>query len=87
MHTHVLEPLPVRNTHQRAPGPGPISSEQWAPLKEHYLENNNLVLHTHSARAYKAPITGVVHTRVVRQVKKVNGVWLPPTFSCDTKIQ
>ena len=86
-HTLVLEPLPVRNTRQRAPGPGPISSEEWAPLKEHYLENNNLVLHTDSARAYKAPITGVVHTRVVHQVKKVNGVWLPPTFSRDAKIR
>ena len=85
--TLVLEPLPIRNTRQRAPGPGPISSEEWAPIKEHYLANKNLVLHTDSARAYKAPITGVVHTRVVHQVKKVNGVWLPPTFSRDVKIR
>ena len=80
-HRLVLKPLLILNTRQRAPGLGPISSEEWAPIKEHDLENNNLVLHTDSAKAYKVPITGVVHTRVVHQIKKVNGVWLPHTHT------
>ena len=77
----VLEALPSKNTTVRAPGPGPISSAVWQPIASRWLEHGNLVMHTDSARAYKAPIAGVHHTTVVHQLKKVEGRWIPPTFS------
>ena len=76
-----LEALPVKNTAARAPGPGPISPAVWQPIASRCLEHGNLVMHTDSARAYKAPIAGVHHTTVIHQLKKIEGRWVPPTFS------
>ena len=35
--TLILEQLPIRNTWQKAPGPGPINSDEWAPVKKRSL--------------------------------------------------
>ena len=83
----VLEALPVKNTAARAPGPGPISSAVWQPIASRWLEHANLVMHTDSARAYKAPIAGVHHTTVIHQLKKIQGRWVPPTFSSTINIK
>eukprot|EP00971_Amphidinium_carterae_P212603 4219394-Amphidinium_carterae.1 len=72
--------LPLRNTKARAPGTGPITSRIWAPHAQE-LVGSDTVMHTDSARAYKRPIAGVLHTSVVHQLKKVDGIWVRPVFS------
>ena len=63
-----LKPPP---TTCRAPGPGAIRKVEWQPIAEKWLKNKQVVLHTDSARSYKAKVPGVVHDNVVHQKKRV----------------
>ena len=77
----ILVLLPVRSTVRRAPGPGPILKAVWDEIAAKYVKDKgNIVIHTDSARAYRKVIPGTMHTAVVHQVKKVNGVWVQPAF-------
>ena len=79
--TLILVPLPIRSTVRRAPGPGPILRSVWEEIAGKYVrDKGNIILHTDSARAYKKVISGTVHTAVIHQVKKVEGVWVQPSF-------
>jgi len=53
-----------------APGPGTIHKADCAPIAQEYLRNRKIVLHTDSARSYKAKVKGVAHDAVVHCEKK-----------------
>lgn len=76
-----LKPPP---TASRAPGPGAIRKVDWQPIANRWLKGRNIILHTDSARSYKAKVPGVLHDSVVHQKKrvKVRGkfVWKSPNF-------
>ena len=78
--TLVLTRLNPKLTSKRAPGPGPIRSGEWKDFANRRLRNARVVLHTDGAKAYRRKIAGVCHDFVVHQKKKVNGVWVKPTF-------
>lgn len=65
---HRLKPLPAK---LRAPGPGAVRKVEWQPLAKKWLQNRNIILHTDSAKSYKAAVPGVVHDRVIHQKKRV----------------
>ena len=82
--TLVLTRLTPPPTTARAPGPGAIRKVDWKPLANKWLVGKKVILHTDSARSYKAKVPGVLHDSVVHQKKrtKVRGkwVWKNPTF-------
>ena len=91
-HTLRLYRLKPTLTRKRAPGPGPISRRDWAPIAQKCLANRNVILHTDGARACKLKLPGVLHDNVVHQKKrvKVNGkyVWMKPHYTkvCKHKL-
>ena len=76
-----LKPPP---TTCRAPGPGAIRKVDCKPIAEKWLKDRKVILHTDSARSYKAKVPGVLHDSVVHQKKhvKVKGkyVWQSPSL-------
>ena len=82
--TLVLHQLPTKSTSRRSPGPGPIDLATWQKIAEKYFVGSRVVIHTDSARAYWAPVRGCLQTRVVHQLKKVNGIWTKPIFARNT---
>ena len=80
----VLIRLPCMTTHKRAPGPGAIKKVHWTKIAKTWLKGRNIILHTDSARSYKAKVAGVLHDSVVHQKKRVwkgrKWIWQPPTF-------
>lgn len=85
--TLVLTRLNPKLTKLRAPGPGPITKTDWAPIARKYLKNKKVVLHTDGAKSYRlkaTPVAGVVHDWVVHQKKKVTirgkAVWVQPRY-------
>ena len=59
----VLIRLPSTATCKRAPGPGAVKKESWLKVANTWLKNRNIILHTDSARSYKAKIAGFSKTR------------------------
>eukprot|EP00435_Cladocopium_sp_Y103_P025204 s23_g6.t1 len=61
-----------------------IRKVDWKPLADRLLKDRQVILHTDSARSYKAKVRGVLHDSVVHQKKrmKVGGkfVWRSPKF-------
>ena len=49
--TLVLIQLPARSTTSKAPGPGPLVKKVWAPIAAKYLQGQQVVLHTDSAKS------------------------------------
>ena len=82
----VLHQLPVKMTSRRAPGPGPIDMPTWQEIAEKYFVGSRVVIHTDSARAYRASVRGCLQTRVIHQLKKINGVWTKPVFARTTHL-
>ena len=82
--TLVLSRLRPSLTVRQAPGPGPITKLDWAPLGKKWLENRQVIFHTDSAKAYKLKLQGVVHDSVVHQKKRIKKqgkwVWTKPSF-------
>ena len=82
--TLVLHRLNPKVTVNKAPGPGAIRKIEWQALGNTLLKGRNMVLHTDSAKSYKAYIDGVIHDRVVHCKKrvKVNGrfKWINPKY-------
>ena len=80
----VLIRLPCVTTRKRAPGPGAIKKVHWTKIANTWLKGRNIILHTDSARSYKAKVAGVLHDSVVHQKKRVwkggKWIWQPPTF-------
>lgn len=80
----VLIRLPCVTTRKRAPGPGAIKKVHWTKIAKTWLKGRNIILHTDSARSYKAKVAGVLHDSVVHQKKRVwkggKWIWQPPTF-------
>ena len=83
--TLVLYRLHPKLTRKRAPGPGPISRMDWAPIAKNRLAKENVVLHTDCARAYKMAIPGVIHDNVVHKKKRVlvrgKYMWIKPSYA------
>ena len=56
----------------------------WTKIAKTWLKGRNIILHTDSARSYKAKVAGVLHDSVVHQKKRVwkggKWIWQPPTF-------
>ena len=78
----ILVPMPVRHTGLRAPGPGPLLLKVWEKISKQYItKNKRLIIHTDAARAYRKPIAGTLHTAIVHQMKKIDGVWVKPQFT------
>ena len=77
--------LKPKNTHARAPGPGPIKKIEWLHHGKPLLDNKKVILHTDGARAYKTPFTNVIRCHVVHQKKKAEKkgkvVWLNPSYT------
>lgn len=46
-------------------GPGAVRKVEWAPLAKKWLQGGNSILHTDSAKSYKAAVPGVPHDRAV----------------------
>eukprot|EP00439_Symbiodinium_sp_Y106_P073603 s56_g13.t3 len=67
----VLIRLPCVTTRKRAPGPGAIKKVHWTKIAKTWLKGRNIILHTDSARSYKAKVAGVLHDSVVHQKKRV----------------
>ncbi|CAE7519052.1 unnamed protein product [Symbiodinium sp. CCMP2592] len=69
---------------KKAPGPGAIRKIEWQTLGNKLLKGRKVVLHTDSAKSYKAYIDGVIHDRVVHCKKRVkaNGrfKWINPKY-------
>ena len=65
--TLVLSRLDPSLTVPRAPGPGPITKQNWAPLGQKWLANRKVIFHTDSAKAYKLKLPNVIHDSVVHQ--------------------
>ena len=80
----VLHQLPTKSTTRKSPGPGPIDMKTWQHYAERYFRGKQVVIHTDSARAYRAPVQGCLQTRVVHQIKKIDGVWTKPVFARTT---
>ncbi|CAE7785106.1 unnamed protein product [Symbiodinium sp. CCMP2592] len=82
--TLVLHRLNPKVTVKKAPGPGAIRKIEWQTLGNKLLKGRKVVLHTDSAKSYKAYIDGVIHDRVVHCKKrvKVNGrfKWINPKY-------
>ena len=76
-----LIPMPIKHTSAKAPGPGPIDLPTWQKIAEDHFVGSRVVIHTDSARAYRAPVAGCLQTLVVHQLKKVDGVWQLPKWS------
>ena len=69
---------------KRAPGPGAIHKIDWAPLANKHLANRQVVLHTDSAKSYRAKVKGVLHDAVVhckkKQLVKGKAKWAAPQY-------
>ena len=83
----VLIRLPVKTTTKKAPGPGPLRLGTWRPIADKYLKDSHTIMHTDAARAYMAPIAGVVHTHVIHQKKKVDGKWVKPHYTRKMRVR
>eukprot|EP00971_Amphidinium_carterae_P338167 6475378-Amphidinium_carterae.1 len=59
----ILVKMRDRTTIARAPGPGPLRTEEWLEVGRPLLEDKHIILHTDSARAYAAPFNTMRHTR------------------------
>jgi len=87
----VLVRLRSRLTVARAPGPGPITEDEWRPIGEKFLAGKKIVLHSDSARAYrKCHFKGVVKDHVVHKKRRVVDTkgkvkWLSPIYAKDAK--
>ena len=68
--TLLLSRLAPPLTKSRAPGAGAIRKVDWQPLATKRLLNSHVVLHTDSAKSYKARVKGVLHDAVVHCKKK-----------------
>eukprot|EP00971_Amphidinium_carterae_P069419 1373460-Amphidinium_carterae.1 len=82
----VLIELEHRVTKKRSPGPGPLRSSEWKKIGQRYVEDQYLILHTDSAKAYNEEFKQLLHTRVVHMKKKVNGQWLLPKYTEDIEL-
>ena len=69
--TLVLSRLNPKMTVKRAPGPGAIHKVDWKPLAFKHLARRKVILHTDSAKSYKAKVPGVLHDKVIHCKKKV----------------
>ena len=85
--TLVLERLRQPPTKARAPGPGPITKDQWRPLARKWLQWRKVVLHSDSARAYReCTFKGVAKDHVVHKKRRVvsratgKARWLKPIY-------
>lgn len=58
----VLIRLPCVTTRKRAPGPGAIKKVHWTKIAKTWLKGRNIILHTDSARSYKAKVAGASMT-------------------------
>ncbi|CAE6965865.1 unnamed protein product, partial [Symbiodinium natans] len=87
--TLVLHKLTPKLTVKRAPGPGAIRKTEWTTLGTKLLQDRHVILHTDSAKSYKAKISGVLHDRVIHCKKRVkrNGkwIWLAPKYTSIVK--
>ena len=52
-------------------GPGAICKIDWAPLAKKHLQGRQVILHTDSAKSYKAKVDGVHHNSVVHCKKLI----------------
>ena len=55
----------------RAPGPGAVRKVEWKPIAKKWLEGKNVILHTDSAKSYRAQVPGMLHDRVVHKKTRV----------------
>jgi hypothetical protein len=89
--TLVLERLGTSITKPHAPGPGAIKRLQWDRLGTKWIKGRKILLHTDSARSYKAKIEGVIHDNVVHQKKRIYNkklkkyIWMNPKFTKTVK--
>lgn len=77
-----LQPSPTK---PRSPGPGPIRRRDWLPIAKKHLQDQQVILHTDGAKAYKLSLPGVIHDNVVHKKKRVliNGkqTWVRPHYT------
>ncbi|CAJ1337677.1 unnamed protein product [Effrenium voratum] len=83
--TLIMSRLSPALTVRRAPGPGAIRKIDWAPLAKKHLQGRHVILHTDSAKSYKAKVDGVHHDSVVHCKKLItlkNGKkkWSSPQY-------
>eukprot|EP00971_Amphidinium_carterae_P026917 530839-Amphidinium_carterae.1 len=78
--TLILIKMRDRTTIARAPGPGPLRTEEWLEVGRPILEGKYVILHTDSAKAYAVAFNKMEHARVVHMKKKVAGKWLEPKY-------
>ena len=57
-----LSRLPDRTTSFKAPGPGPIRSNDWVPIAKQMVADKGVILHGDSAKAYMKPFARMTHT-------------------------
>ena len=69
--TLIMSRLSPALTVRRAPGPGAIRKIDWAPLAKKHLQGRHVILHTDSAKSYKAKVDGVHHDSVVHCKKLI----------------
>ena len=78
---HRLKPLPAK---LRAPGPGAVRKVEWQPLAKKWLQDRNIILHTDSAKSYKATVPGVLNDRVIHKKQRIKvGTkfrWIAPKY-------
>ena len=55
----------------RAPGPGAVRKVEWKPIAKKWLEGKNVILHTDSAKSYRAQVPGMLHDRIVHKKTRV----------------
>ena len=60
----VLRKLIPKLTVKRAPGPGAIRKTGWNTIANELLLDRKVILHTDSAKSYKAKVQGVLHDKV-----------------------
>lgn len=82
--TLVLEELKPRTTSLGAPGPGPITKEEWLRIGTKHFMSKYIIVHTDSAKAY-LNITGTRHDYVMHSPKKVNGKWIEASFANNVR--
>ena len=71
MRSHVSLPSQCVPKKGVAPGPGAVRKIEWQPLAKKWLQGRNIILHTDSAKSYRATVPGVLHDRVIHKKQRI----------------
>ncbi|CAJ1458403.1 unnamed protein product [Effrenium voratum] len=83
--SHAYKAAMDRNDLQMLPAPFGLKEKvEWEPLAKKWLQDQQVVLHTDSAKSYKVKLPGVLHDSVIHCKKKIKvggkWVWKAPTY-------